>query len=159
MDNQVLTALTQTIGQARPANWGAEQQAGQAALFVAPRAKELTREVTSLYGVSTKSLFLLNLTVQFAAAMQAHKNALKAKFEILAARWKTERLRFSSSTESLVDHPAYQQIIGLGPEVIPLILDELRREPDYWFWALATLANTNPVPLESRGDLDEMTRI
>jgi hypothetical protein len=29
--------------------------------------------------------------------------------------------------------PPYQQIIGMGPPAVPLILEELRREPDQWF--------------------------
>ncbi len=33
-------------------------------------------------------------------------------------------------------HPSYQQIIGMGPDALPLILTELERQPDHWFWAL-----------------------
>jgi hypothetical protein len=36
-------------------------------------------------------------------------------------------------------HWAYQQIIGLGPAVIPFILEDLARKPDWWFWALAAI--------------------
>lgn len=41
--------------------------------------------------------------------------------------------------------PAYQKIIALGPEAIPLVLRELRRKPDHWFWALDMLTNANPI--------------
>ena len=34
----------------------------------------------------------------------------------------------------------YQQIIGLGPVALPLILEELRDRPGHWFWALSALA-------------------
>lgn len=30
----------------------------------------------------------------------------------------------------------YQMIIGMGPQVVPLILSELENEPDHWFRAL-----------------------
>ena len=53
-------------------------------------------------------------------------------------------------------HPAYQQIIGLGERALPLIFQELRREPDHWFWALAAITGKNPVPEEDAGDLEAM---
>ena len=54
-------------------------------------------------------------------------------------------------------HPAYQEIIGMGKGVISLLLAELRREPDDWFWALHALTGATPVPPTSRGNLREMT--
>ena len=57
----------------------------------------------------------------------------------------------------MVEHPAYQSIIRMGPAVVPLILRELQREPDYWFWALTAITGENPVPPEDAGDLDRMT--
>jgi hypothetical protein len=53
-------------------------------------------------------------------------------------------------------HPAYQQIIGLGPAGVPLLLRELEREPDHWFWALRAITGEDPVPEEARGRLREM---
>jgi hypothetical protein len=32
-----------------------------------------------------------------------------------------------------------------------LILEELRREPDHWFWALESITDQNPVPPEAAG--------
>lgn len=158
MDKSGLT-LTQTIGQARSPDWGVAQQAAQVARFAVPEAKEVDREAVALYAAPVDVLVLRSIAMQLSWRMQLHRIIVKSKFDELLARWKSERPRFSSSTESLVNHPAYQEIIGLGPAVIPFILDEMKREPDYWFWALATLAETNPVPLESRGDLDKMTKI
>ena len=54
-------------------------------------------------------------------------------------------------------HPAYQQIIGMGTPALPLIFQELQREPDHWFWALGAITGENPVPEEDAGDLDAMT--
>ncbi len=53
-------------------------------------------------------------------------------------------------------HPAYQRIIGLGPAVIPLILADLARQPDHWFWALRALTGEDPVPAEARGRVKAM---
>lgn len=45
-------------------------------------------------------------------------------------------------------HPAYQQIIGMGREAVPLILRDLQRRPDHWCWALAHITGEDPVPAE-----------
>ena len=77
-------------------------------------------------------------------------------FSELASTWKMETT-FTSSMDEIVLHPAYQQIIGLGPVAIPLIADELRSEPNYWFAALRALTGANPVPEEPCGDVAAMT--
>jgi hypothetical protein len=79
----------------------------------------------------------------------------KQRFHELVATWKRERGP-SSSSARLAEHPAYQEIIGLGPEVVPLLLGELEREPDHWFRALHALTGANPVPLECSGKVREM---
>ena len=80
---------------------------------------------------------------------------LDKRFTDLAAQWKRERGPHSSSAR-LAEHPAYQQIIDLGPEVVPLLLRELDHQPDHWFRALQALTGVNPVPAESRGNLKAM---
>jgi hypothetical protein len=45
----------------------------------------------------------------------------------------------------------YQKIIGMGMAAVPLILEELQREPDQWFWALEVITDENPVPPEAAG--------
>jgi hypothetical protein len=82
---------------------------------------------------------------------------LEKRFAALAAEWKAER-GHSSSISKLCTHPAYQQIIGMGQKAIPLLLRELEREPDHWFWALKAITGVNPVPQESRANLREMAR-
>jgi hypothetical protein len=77
------------------------------------------------------------------------------RFADLVAAWKRERGPHSSSAR-LAEHPAYQQIISMGPEVVPLLLRELEREADHWFRALFTLTGANPVPAESQGKVPEM---
>ena len=62
-----------------------------------------------------------------------------------------------SSTTAIATHPAYQRIIGLGPQVIPLILAELAKQPDHWFWALQALTGENPVPFADQGRIPAMT--
>jgi hypothetical protein len=80
---------------------------------------------------------------------------LRERFNGLAARWKRERGPHSSSAR-LASHPAYQEIIGLGPAIVPLLLQELEREPDHWFRALHALTGANPIPEASQGKVREM---
>ena len=78
------------------------------------------------------------------------------RFERLAAEWK-QQSRFLSNTAQIALLPAYQRIIGMGPPVVPLILESLRREPDQWFWALEAITEEKPVAPESVGDIQAMT--
>jgi hypothetical protein len=82
-------------------------------------------------------------------------SAVEARFRELVAAWKSGRGP-SSFTADLTRHPAYQEIIALGPPAVPLLLRELEREPDHWFAALRTITGANPVPPETRGKLAEM---
>ena len=77
-------------------------------------------------------------------------------FHTLARRWKEETSHFSNVAKRAL-HPAYQEIIGMGVEVIPLLLAELKRDPDDWFWALHAITGANPVPIASHGNLPAMT--
>ena len=42
----------------------------------------------------------------------------------------------------------------MGPEVVPLILAELEKEPDHWFWALEAITGENPVNENHAGDME-----
>jgi hypothetical protein len=78
------------------------------------------------------------------------------RFDQLVRTWLAER-DLTASISDIVLHPAYQQIIGMGPEAVPLLLRELERKPDHWFWALKAITRKDPVPPDSRGKLREMT--
>ena len=53
-------------------------------------------------------------------------------------------------------HPAYQQIIGMGLPVIPLILQDMSKEPKQWFWALTSITGINPVVPSEQGRIRKM---
>jgi hypothetical protein len=77
------------------------------------------------------------------------------RFGRLAARWKSERGPTSSITEMAL-HPAYQEIVGMGLAAGPLLLKELEREPDHWYWALKSITGIDPVAPEHRGNIQAM---
>ena len=80
---------------------------------------------------------------------------VEERFRRLATEWK-EQARYLSNSVRMAMLPSYQRIIGLGMPVVPLILEELRREPHHWFWALEAITEENPVPPESLGKIKEM---
>ncbi len=82
-------------------------------------------------------------------------DALASKFHSLTSTWRRETA-LQSSVTAIAMHPAYQQIIGLGERALPLIFQELRHEPDHWFWALQAITGENPVPDDHAGDLEAM---
>lgn len=81
---------------------------------------------------------------------------LESRFRLLVERW-IEETEAESSILRMMRHPAYQEIISLGESALPLLLDELRRRPDYWFAALQQITGVNPVPKESAGKIQAMT--
>ena len=87
---------------------------------------------------------------------QAASTKNRRKFDRLAAEWKEETAHLSS-TSAIAEHRAYQQIIGMGEEAIPLILQDLKETRAQWFWALRAIAGESPIRDEDRGDLDAMT--
>ncbi|MGH9837721.1 MAG: hypothetical protein ACREEM_02945 [Blastocatellia bacterium] len=73
-----------------------------------------------------------------AMSSATHISSLETLFQELASQWKKETGHLSLAIKQVM-HPAYQRIIGLGPAAIPLILRELQRERDHWFWALEAI--------------------
>lgn len=85
----------------------------------------------------------------------AVEETLASEFARLADEWRRESQFLSSSTDIAMLWP-YQRIISLGRPAVPLILKELQKEPDHWFWALHAITGEDPVPPEDRGYLDKM---
>jgi hypothetical protein len=73
------------------------------------------------------------------------------KFLRLKDEWQHQR-GHEPSTMKVVMLPAYQHIVGMGPEAIPLLLRELETNLDTWFWALMAITEEDPAPEEARGD-------
>ena len=86
------------------------------------------------------------------------RTQLEEAFEEHLRIWKHETVRVTSMIEMTL-HPSYQAIIGLGPRVIPLILEELRVNYSglNWHGALMTLTGVNPVKGKDAGRVSEVT--
>lgn len=88
---------------------------------------------------------------------QKKAEALRRTFLELSKKWRDDTA-FKSSVSDLVLDPSYQRILTLGSAVVPLILEELAKGPEYWFWALEAITDQNPVPEVEQGQIALMTQ-
>jgi hypothetical protein len=75
------------------------------------------------------------------------------KFEALAEAWDNER-----PGSSIINYEsfAHHQIIGMGPAVIPLLLDRLRLGEGHWVYALTCIAGEQAHEESMNGDSDRV---
>jgi hypothetical protein len=105
---------------------------------------------------SANSLGVSYLYVSDRKRTEAH--SLKHRFDKLTSEWRNLKGPISSDIHIAMLDP-YQKIIALGKPVLPLIFEELKKQPDHWFWALEKLTGENPVPDEQRGYIRRMANI
>ncbi len=74
------------------------------------------------------------------------------RFQRLATIWLSETAHVSSSSD-LVAHPAFLEIVGMGPAVIPLLLGELEKNTGHWHRALRQITGIDPVSSTDRGNI------
>jgi hypothetical protein len=86
----------------------------------------------------------------------ASGEAIEAHFQRLANEWEAA-VAHHSSTSVQNSHPAYLEIIGLGQQVVPLLLHDLQRSARPWFAALKAITRADPVRPEDRGNIAKVT--
>jgi len=82
-------------------------------------------------------------------------DAVRDKFLVLAEQWRNETGHKSKFYNSYMNKN-YQKIMVLGADVVPVILEELQKEPDHWFWALEIISGENPVEDNHVGQFELM---
>jgi hypothetical protein len=71
----------------------------------------------------------------------------------LLATWREQTAYLSSGTQ-LTGHPAYQELIALGPVALPFLFRDLEQTGDgHLSKALTALTGAHPVPAEDRGQI------
>lgn len=103
----------------------------------------------------SQSMSSYEATLRSAVSFPELRAAHRRRFDELVEQWRRD-----TSPHSVVSriamHPAYQSIIGMGERALPFILEELKRTPGHWFWALSAITNESPVPVEARGNMRAM---
>jgi transcriptional regulator with GAF, ATPase, and Fis domain len=122
---------------------------GAIALFFGYKFKLFDNNLSFLQSFSSLLAILVN--------KQTRAERLR-KVESLAEHWINETSHLSSTHEAII-HPSYQRIIGMGQDVIPFLLKNIKETKSLsgrWFWALKAISGEDPVPEDSRGKSQEM---
>jgi hypothetical protein len=85
------------------------------------------------------------------------KEAVGVRFYRLAADWSANTRGISSLTE-LVKHPSYQEIMRLGWDVVPYLLQDLQENKRFWFPALTEITKVRPFDAGDIGNSRRMTK-
>ena len=102
----------------------------------------------------------LHVVVRKACSFQPRKERksdLAEQFNSLAKQWKRETA-IVGHLSKIVMHPSYQRIMAMGPDVIPLILQEMSQESAHWFWALHNLVPAGEDPAEGTTTIRDARR-
>ena len=82
---------------------------------------------------------------------------IETRFRRLAYEWKRETGHMSTVSR-IAEHPSYLGIIAMGEPAIPLILKDLKVEPNHWFPALFSIAGEGPhIPEHDKGDIGKIS--
>lgn len=82
---------------------------------------------------------------------------LKHKYEHYYSMWFEATAHYSVTNDKL-KHPTFKEILKLGPQIIPIILENMRNGKYIFFEALIILAKENPIKPEHLGDIEKMTQ-
>jgi hypothetical protein len=80
---------------------------------------------------------------------------LAERFEQLARKWDEETLLLSSHSR-IRAHPAFEAIVQMGDDAIPLLLAKLKNPSMTWFIALSAIVGGSPVSQAHAGKIQEM---
>jgi hypothetical protein len=95
-------------------------------------------------------------TVPIKQTTETPTESIEQRFRRLEATWLAE-VGYSSSSNVLRNHPAFQEIIALGEAVVPSMLRDLEERPRLWVWALPRITGADPVPEFARGNIAKMS--
>jgi hypothetical protein len=81
--------------------------------------------------------------------------SVEERFCRLAAAWR-KAVAHHSSTTVRNNHPAYQEIISLGTEVVPCLLRDMEENQTHWFYALRQITGADPISRSAAGNIPAM---
>jgi hypothetical protein len=90
--------------------------------------------------------------METAAKSEAPHESVAQTFRRLADEWQRAVAHHSSSTIR-INHPAYKAVIALGPEVVPMLLRDMKDHHSHWFFALGEITGAHPAPPSAAGNV------
>jgi hypothetical protein len=88
-------------------------------------------------------------------ALSPGTETLEDRFRRLEATWLAD-IEDTSCHTTIVNHPAFREIVSMGEAVVPLMLRDLEEGPRLWVWALLEITGVNPV---SSGDCGKIAKM
>jgi len=79
-------------------------------------------------------------------------------FADLVRAWRLG-IKFESSSDRILSHPAFRRIVAMGEHVIPLILREIQHDPDHLSFALREITGASPVPPGAAGNMPRIAAL
>ena len=80
--------------------------------------------------------------------------SIEKRFEELARTLKEDAgIRLDSTGRKMRDHPARAEIVRMGTEAVPLILERMARGALHWHQTLTEITGEDPVPREDWGKI------
>jgi len=103
----------------------------------------------------SEPLFRTRAPSASSARYGAHSIDYVTRFHNLVRQWRIDTV-LSSRVEEKISHPAFRQIVDIGSAAVPLILRELRDQPDFLFVALHQITHENPLGASDVGRPSKM---
>ena len=105
------------------------------------------------FGRSTERVEIHSVTT--VTRYQSDYPFVASEFLNNAEKWRSETKFFSNPSDKYL-HPSYARIIGLGPQIVGLLLESLTTRPADWFYALRAITGVNPVADRDAGRYENM---
>lgn len=82
-------------------------------------------------------------------------DAYYERFEALKREWLNET-KYLSNPRLLYSNEKYQKIIEMGYNVVPYLLEDLKKNKNDWFFALEKIIKKNPIKKDNAGNFNAM---
>ena len=109
------------------------------------RYEAFLAEQEALDITNKKVIYAADVERESQTATLAPPSPLRPKFRELVDQWRRDT-QHTSSLKKMVQHPAYQQIIEMGKNILPLLFAELEARRDHWLVALNAITGRDPAP-------------
>jgi hypothetical protein len=117
-------------------------------------SKEAAEQPDDLYGGIHSAKLRVRLVPAYSYTPRTFRRSddeVAQEFTRLVREWR-EATYFEANLTHIVMHMSYQHIVGLGPQVIPLILRDLSETHGQWFWALAAIVGVDKAAGQTTAD-------
>jgi hypothetical protein len=98
----------------------------------------------------------MNTTTKTVGRYKPSPTDFIGSFYAVLHRWRSE-IAFISDPDKIAEHPSFKALVTNADLVLPLIIDELRKEPSYLVWVLDDAFDEHPYLSSQIGNLTEMS--